>query len=190
VTGFEPSVALLAAANGDQHAWDSIVEQYAGLVWSVARSFRLSRADAGDVCQATWLRLVEHLTEVRDGERLGAWLATTARREALGLLRRGRRDVATADVDLLGVIDIDPAPSPEDEVLRGERTSILWRSFARLGGSCQALLRLLFADPVPSYAEVSAALSMPIGSIGPARARCLTALHHMLPEDLLTRGSG
>lgn len=190
MTGFEPSVALAAAADGDQVAWDSIVGQYAGLVWSVARSFRLNRADAGDVCQATWLRLVEHLADVRDGERLGAWLATTARREALGLLRRGRRDVATADVDLLGVVDVHPEPSPEDQVLLGERTSILWRSVGRLGGSCQALLRLLFTDPVPSYAEVSVALAMPVGSIGPARARCLSALHNLLPEDLLTRGSG
>src|ERR1043165_5351882 len=82
-----------AAAEGDQAAWNGLVDRYNGLVWSVARSFRLPPADASDVVQTTWLRLVEHLRRLEDPERVGAWLATTARRESLRSLRHNSRQV-------------------------------------------------------------------------------------------------
>jgi RNA polymerase sigma factor (sigma-70 family) len=178
VVDFDVTAALAAAADGDQQAWDSIVARYGGLVWSVARGFRLSDADAADVSQTTWLRLVEHLGDIRDGERLGAWLATTTRREALGLLRRNGRDLPTEDLDLLDAQE--PVSGPEHEALRTERDALLWRAFSRLPASCQRLLRVLMADPQPSYAEASAALNMPVGSIGPTRARCLTGLRNLV----------
>ncbi len=166
---------LESAAAGDQRAWDSIVDKYSGLVWSVARGFRLNSADAADVHQATWLRLVEQLGSIRDPERLGAWLATTARREALGLLRRANRDVPTDDVLTLEPRDAS-RPEPDHGVLERERDHALWRAFGELPGSCQSLLRMLLVDPPPTYAEVSAALDIPIGSIGPTRSRCLEQL--------------
>ncbi|WP_117212444.1 RNA polymerase sigma factor [Allorhizocola rhizosphaerae] len=168
-------VLLESAAAGDQRAWDSIVDRYSGLVWSVARGFRLNQADAADVHQATWLRLVEQLGSIRDPERLGAWLATTARREALGLLRRANRDVPTDDMFAFERQDV-ARPEPDHHVLVRERDHALWRAFSELPGSCQSLLRMLLVDPPPSYAEVSAALDIPIGSIGPTRARCLEHL--------------
>ena len=82
-----------AAAAGDQRAWEALVGRFGGLVWSVARAHGLSRADAADVSQTAWLRLVEHLHRLRDPERVGTWLASTARHEALRILRRGRRQV-------------------------------------------------------------------------------------------------
>src|SRR5690242_3963988 len=85
VADFEPAAALALAAGGDQHAWDTIVTAYGEMVWGIARSYRLSRPDAADVVQASWLKLVEHVGDIRDGDRLGAWLATTTRREALAL---------------------------------------------------------------------------------------------------------
>src|SRR4051795_2193299 len=82
---------VLSAAEGDQAAWDALVDRFAGLVWSIARAHRLSAADAADVSQTTWLRLVEHLGRIRDPERVGAWLAATARNESLRPLRRAQR---------------------------------------------------------------------------------------------------
>ena len=169
---------LERAAAGDQSAWVRIVDRYAPLVWSVARSFRLSSADAADVHQATWLRLVEQLESIRDPERLGAWLATTARREALALLRRASRDLPTGDMHLLEprLENSDPDLSPDSQLLRRERDEDLWEAIGKLPGNCRNLLRLLLIDPPPSYAEVSAALDIPVGSIGPTRARCLEHL--------------
>jgi RNA polymerase sigma factor (sigma-70 family) len=178
--GSDTATVLAAAVQGDQRAWDVIVARYSGLVWSVARGFRLGAADAADVSQATWLRLVEHLGDVRDGARLGAWLATTARREALGLLRRGGRDVPTEDVELLDAAQAEG--SPESEILRSEQDVRLWGAFGRLPCPCQRLLRVLLADPAPSYADVAAALDMPVGSIGPTRGRCLSTLRGLLAD--------
>jgi RNA polymerase sigma factor (sigma-70 family) len=87
---------VAAAAAGDQQAWDALVDRYASLLWSVARSYRLSAPDAADVVQTTWLRLVEHLGQIADPDRLPGWLATSARRECLRVLRRagpGQRSV-------------------------------------------------------------------------------------------------
>jgi RNA polymerase sigma factor (sigma-70 family) len=177
VTIPEPdSVALLeAAAAGDQRAWNCLVDRYSGLVWSVARGFRLSQADAADVHQATWLRLVEQLGRIRDPERLGAWLATTARREALALLKRASRDMPISDIQTFEPREA-PRQDPDSDLLRRERDQNLWRAFSQLPGNCQGILRLLLIDPPPSYAEVSAALDIPVGSIGPTRSRCLDQL--------------
>jgi RNA polymerase sigma factor (sigma-70 family) len=181
---FEPVAALAAASRGDQLAWESIVSAYSGLVWSVARGYRLSAADAADIFQGTWLRLVEHLGDIRDGSRLGGWLAATARREALMLLRRSGRDVL---VDTAGALASLPGDGPEldERLLRDEEHQLLWRAFAQLSASCQRLLRIAFADPPPRYEEISAALDMPIGSIGPTRARCLASLHSLLASTAL-----
>lgn len=171
---------LLARARaGDQQAWDALVDRYSGLVWSVARSHRLGSADAADVHQATWLRLVEHLDAIREPERLGSWLATTARRESLAVLRRAGRDLPVGDLLTLEPRAADTT-GVDDDLLRRERDRHLWRAFGELAGQCQSVLRLLLLDPPPSYAEISAALDIPIGSIGPTRARCLDQLRRRL----------
>jgi RNA polymerase sigma factor (sigma-70 family) len=187
VTSFDPATALAAAAAGDQRAWDSIVAAYSGLVWSVARGYRLSQADAADVFQGTWLRLVEHLGDIREARRLGAWLATTARREALNLLRRARRDLPVDDVEAMGELADGTAAAVDEELLRTEEQRALWRAFGQLSVSCQRLLRLLFADPPAQYDEISAALEMPMGSIGPTRSRCLARLGTFLPPEAAER---
>jgi RNA polymerase sigma factor (sigma-70 family) len=178
-------VALLVkrAANGEQAAWDAIVARYNSFLWSVARGYRLDRADAADAVQVAWLRLVEHLPRLRDPERLGAWLATTVRRECLLALKsRGRRGQPVDDVVLAGVPDAGP---PVDNALIAKETaSELWQAFEQLQPRCQTLLRVLMADPAPSYQDVSAALEMPVGSIGPTRARCLDRLRTMLDDSL------
>lgn len=178
----ETGALVRAAAAGDQEAWDALVERYHRLVWAVVRSYRLSPSDAADVTQVTWLRLVEHLGQLRDPARVGAWLATTARREALRLAgqRRADRD-RTADVDLL-VLPADTA-ALDAALLRDEAEAALHRALLTLGERCQQLLRVLAVSPPPSYQEVAEALQMPIGSIGPTRGRCLDRLRTALTEQ-------
>jgi RNA polymerase sigma factor (sigma-70 family) len=170
-----------AAADGDQSAWDEIVARYAGLVWGVARALHLNEADAADVSQTTWLRLAEHLKGLREPSRLGGWLASTARHEAYRILRRAKH-IRTADLDSVER-DVD---GPDGRILREERDAELWRAFGTLSAPCQTLLRTLIVDPKPSYAEVSEALGMPVGSIGPRRKRCIQHLRSCthLRDDL------
>lgn len=166
-----------AAARGDQTAWAEIVERYSSLLWAVARAHRLSSGDAADVVQTSWLRLVEHLPKIRNPDGIGAWLATTARRESLRTLRRTAYSEPSDQLDVLadpGLMDVDA------RLLRGERDAAVSKAFERLPGRDQALLRLLTVDPAPSYEEISTALAMPIGSIGPTRGRALERLRREL----------
>lgn len=167
-----------AAAAGDGGAWTALVSRFSGLVWSVARQHRLSDADAGDVSQATWLRLVENLSSLREPAAVGGWLATTARRESLRVIKHAGRQVPT---DIGAEIDIaaDMAGTdPSRFLIADERQSAMRTAFASLGEACRTLLALLIQDPPISYAEISATLEMPIGSIGPTRARCLDRLRN------------
>jgi RNA polymerase sigma factor (sigma-70 family) len=171
--------ALLAAASGgDQQAWDRLVDRFARLVWSIARSFRLSDADAADVCQTTWLRLVEHLDAIKDPDRLAGWLATTTRRESITVLRKRDREVPVfegPDED-----DEDEDQNPETQTIAQDEYRELWNAFAGLSERCRDLLRVLAVSPLENYAQIAAALRMPVGSIGPTRARCLERLRARL----------
>jgi RNA polymerase sigma factor (sigma-70 family) len=174
------------ARAGDRSAWESLVDRFSGLVWATARSHRLNDADAADVLQTTWLRLLEHLDGLRNPDAVGGWLVTTAHHECLRVLRRQARQVPTQD----DRIPQDTVPGTLDaKLLMDERDSALWRSFAKLSARCQALLRMLAADPAPSYADVSLALAMPVGSIGPTRSRCLQSLRRAVAGTCITQAS-
>jgi RNA polymerase sigma factor (sigma-70 family) len=165
-----------AAKRGDHRAWDALVARYGGMVWAVARAHRLCDADAADASQATWLKLLEHVGSLKDPAALGGWLATTARRECLRILRNAARVDPLADAPETA----DGGPGLDARLLAGERDAHLWRAFEALGPRDQALLRMLAADPAPSYVEIGAALDMPIGSIGPTRARALARLRRAI----------
>jgi RNA polymerase sigma factor (sigma-70 family) len=171
---------LAPAAAGDERAWDQLLDRFGSTVWAVARAHRLCDADAADVTQATWTALLTHLHQVKDPDRLGAWLATTARRECLRLLGQARNPVPYGDEPPTPEA---PESHPADDLELHERDAALWRSFRRLRDADQTLLRLLIADPAPSYEEISAALDVPIGSIGPTRARALERLRRELRRD-------
>jgi RNA polymerase sigma factor (sigma-70 family) len=177
------SVVLKAASEGDQEAWNVITDRFTNLLWAVARSYRLSHDDAGDVVQNTWLRLLENLTTIHKPEALPGWLATTARREALGVLRRRGRDVLARNDDLTTDV-VDPlAEDLDTALLEDERDAELWACFGQLSERCQHLLRALMAVDRPVYAEVAEAFDMPIGSIGPTRMRCLEQLRRVMAES-------
>jgi RNA polymerase sigma factor (sigma-70 family) len=177
-------VAILveAAAQGDQDAWNALVDRFASLVWAVARGYRLNAADAADVSQTTWLRLVEHLHRIEQPERVGAWLVTTARRESLRVLRIGGRQIPRGD-DLEVLADPAPSPTLDHDLLAAERDDLVAQLIEKLPPRSQLLLRLLNADSPLSYREVSEVMSMPIGSIGPTRARALEQLRHLAVQS-------
>jgi RNA polymerase sigma factor (sigma-70 family) len=164
------------ARDGDQHAWDEIVDRYAPLVWSICNRYRLSRQDTDDVGQTVWLLLVEQLENLRQPAALPGWLATTTQRECFRVLRAARRyDYSRPPGE--GEMSPDP-PSPmiEEEVIEAELNAALRAAFAQLPARCRQLLSMLIGDPPLSYAEVSATLPIAMGSIGPQRARCLDRL--------------
>jgi RNA polymerase sigma factor (sigma-70 family) len=161
-----------AARSGDAAAWSALVDRYTARVRCVARRHRLTAQDVEDVLQTTWLRLLEHIDRVREPSAVGAWLETTARRESLRIVRSGR---------LEELVDEEPAgeavaPVDEQRLAAAERRTALTTAVERLPRRDRALLSLLLAEPAPSYADISDQLDMPIGSIGPTRARCLERL--------------
>jgi RNA polymerase sigma factor (sigma-70 family) len=167
---------VMRAKNGEKRAWDALVERYAPLIWSICRRYRLDRADTDDVGQSVWLRLVDQLGQLREPEALPGWLATTTRRECGRLLTGSRRREALGfALDPADIPDGDLAAA-EEEVLAAERHAALREAFAALPLRCQELLGLLITDPPVPYAEISAKLGIPVGSIGPSRARCLDRL--------------
>jgi RNA polymerase sigma factor (sigma-70 family) len=179
----EPAELVRDASGGDAGAWSALVDRFAPLVWSVARSYRLSQQDAADVSQTTWLRLAEHIHRLREPERVGAWLATTAGRESLAVIRRSQRQVPLEEATVNELLDGDFSDQPAEVMLRCAQSEELWRAFSALPVRSQLLLRLLFADPQPSYQEIAALTGMPIGSIGPTRARCLRELRELLENS-------
>jgi RNA polymerase sigma factor (sigma-70 family) len=176
----QPAVGDLvrAARDGDAAAWDALVALFAGRVRAVARSFRLSESDIEDVSQVTWLRLVSNLDQIRDPDRVGAWLARTASHECLRIIRRSGRQGVGDEGWEEAIVSTDP--EADARMLASERDRALWKAMGMLSGSCQRLLRLLTTDPPPSYEDVSAILEIRPGSIGPTRRRCLDHLRVQL----------
>ena len=170
---------VAGAAAGDVAAWQDLVDAYVGLVWAITRAHRLREADAQDVSQTAWLRLVENVDRLDDPARVGAWLATTARRECLRVLRLSRRQLLAGEADELPDVE-DPGDAVDEQLLRQEAGEEVRAALELLPDSCRSLLTLLVLDPPPSYGEVSAALGMPVGSIGPTRGRCLAKLRLLL----------
>lgn len=167
-----------AAAQGDQAAWNTLVRTFLPLVMSIARRHRLSAADAADVNQTVWLRLVEHLDDLRDARAMPKWIATVTRNECLRVLRTTRWTTPFDDTDP-GFTEPRPRipdPDVDEELLRAERHRVLREAFATLGERCRTLLSLLMQDPPVPYADIGARLDMKIGSIGPTRIRCLEQL--------------
>jgi RNA polymerase sigma factor (sigma-70 family) len=165
------------AATGDERCWASLVDRFTGLVWYIARSFALGDADAADVSQTVWLRLAENLNRIEQPERVGAWLATTARRESMRVKRLSGRMVPFDDVETAKSDRPGELPAADMPALVDLRDALVWRAFASLPERGRTLLLLLLlADPPLSYHEISETLGMPIGSIGPTRARTLTDL--------------
>ena len=173
----DPTVVALVtrAAGGDPTAWDEIVERYGPLVWSICARFQLGSHDREDVAQNVWLLLVEQLGKLREPAALPGWIATTTHRECLRVVTAARKSerLGTGLDDALQFVDNTVI---DEEILMAERNAALRAAFAELPARCQQLLAMLTSDPPSSYAEISDKMQIPVGSIGPQRARCLERL--------------
>ncbi|MFF4308660.1 RNA polymerase sigma factor [Streptomyces sp. 900105755] len=181
----EVGALVRAAVDGDAAAWKALVEGLSPLVWSVVRAHRLSDADGHEVYQTVWFRFAQHLGRIREPDKAGSWLASTARNECLKVIRGLTRLLPTDDPQVLDRVSEDRTPEQslidaEDEADEAERIRLLWQEFEELGDRCRQLLRVLMASPPPSYVEVSVALGIAVGSIGPLRQRCLRRLRARL----------
>jgi RNA polymerase sigma factor (sigma-70 family) len=174
---------LARAADGDQLAWNALVDEFAGVVWAATGAYRLSGPDAADVFQTTWMRLVQNVGRIEEPTRLGAWLATTARRECIDVLRRSSRVIPRSH-DLPE--PASDAPHHADRLIAEQHAVAVRVALQRLGPRDSALLRMLCAEPAPSYMEIGAALNMAVGSIGPTRARALARLRREAARAGLT----
>jgi RNA polymerase sigma factor (sigma-70 family) len=153
-------------------AIDRLVPRHDRRLRRVARAYGLSTWDVDDVVQATWLQYLEHGDALREPSALGAWLETTARRLSLRVLQRRVREQLTATGDASAAGGAEPEP----ELLAAERRSLLFGAVAGLPDRQRRLMRMLVLRPELSYEEVGRRLAMPVGSIGPTRARCLDRL--------------
>ena len=168
-----------AARAGDNLAWARLVERFDRLLRSIARSYRLSHQDTEDAVQATWIKLYEHIDRIRDADAIAGWLATTIRREALRLLQAHVREILTDDLHA----SIDDH-TPEQVLLERERRDVLDRALSTLPDRQRRLMTLIATDTAVDYRHISTTLNMPVGSIGPIRARSLARLqrHNELRE--------
>jgi RNA polymerase sigma factor (sigma-70 family) len=165
-----------AAEKGDEAAWNELIDRYAPLVMSVLARYRMFHGDAEDVSQIVWLRLVEHLGQLREPRALPMWIITTTRNECVRLARANRR-TETVDplTDMAAAAAVDER-AVDERMLRAERSEALFEALAELSDEHRALLLLLIEDPPLPYAEIATRLDMPIGGIGPTRARALRKL--------------
>jgi RNA polymerase sigma factor (sigma-70 family) len=178
----EVAAELLARiADRDPTAWEEILHRYSKLVAATVRSFRLSESDALDAVQMTWLRLAENPHRIKP-ERLGGWLATTARRECLYILRQAR--TAAERIDMKSEIIAESSVGPEQHVVDADASRGLWKVVDELSPRQRNLLRTLFTEPRP-YTDVSRSTGIPLGGIGPTRARALRQLLDRLSEQEL-----
>jgi RNA polymerase sigma factor (sigma-70 family) len=165
----------MRARKGDQQAWDVLVERYSPLIWSICRRYRLSRADAEDVGQRTWLLFVNHLGAIRDPAAVPGWLATVTRRECGRVVRAARGPQAAGQLLDENIPD-KQITTAEQELLAAECHVALLDAFTCLSPSRQQLMAMLIEDPPVPYTEISARLGIPVSSIGPTRRRCLDQL--------------
>lgn len=172
------------AAQGDDRGWAELVTRYRGLVTAVVRNYRMQDADARDAEQRTWLRLVENLRSLRDPDRLGGWLSTTASRECLRILREGQGVVA---------VEMDAVPDPErgveDRIVDADTAARLWGIVATLPPRGRTIMTALFAEDPRPYAEVARETGIPIGSLGPSRARLVDRVRRTFDDGAYATGA-
>jgi RNA polymerase sigma factor (sigma-70 family) len=184
---FERKSDLTALVNrcraGDSEAWALLVDRFSDFVYSVARRYRLNEDDAADVFQNTFEALHAGINKIENPETLPKWLAVTASRISLRTIRIQSRTIPlqTAEGDLTEVLEAEDA-SAEESAVKACEAKIVRDSLVKLGGRCAPLLEMLYLDDDQSYGDVSSKLGIPIGAIGPTRARCLEKLKKLLEE--------
>jgi RNA polymerase sigma factor (sigma-70 family) len=178
---------VVQARAGDAAAWHEIVRRFDDTIQRVVRAHGLDSPTRRDVVQQTWLTAVAQLGAVRSADALGAWLRQIARRECRRTVARRRRELAeqrkhhfVSDTENYELEISSDRPTPEDEALRAEQRALLRVAWRNLPARDRVLLTLLMDEPRRPYAEISRDTGLPVGSIGPTRARCLARLRVQL----------
>jgi len=166
---------VVRAREGDAAAWSALVGRYTPMLWSIARSRGLDGPAAEDAVQATWLRLVQRIDALWEPESVGGWLATVCRNECHALF-----SAPFAPPPRMPQDDADPSPGPESRSVDRDRLERLAAALRAMPERCRTMLRMLAVSA--TYTEISAALELPVGSVGPIRARCLRRLRGSLDE--------
>ncbi len=191
-----------SATKSNQEAWEQLINRYQHLINAVCRRHRLAPSDAQDVSQYVWMQLVDHLQKLREPSALPGWIAATTRHRCYEILRNRKRSVSVDPLvicrsELVGTAaratNSEGQFAVDDELLRAEQRSVVRQGLAELREDQRQLLLLLVADPPVPYCEISRRMKVPIGSIGPTRARLLRKLQksigvRLVIEDLPTRG--
>lgn len=169
---------------GDDRAWSALVDRYKALVYSVPRRMGLTPDEADDVFQATWVALHRSLDRLEEPGTVGKWLAVTASRESFRILRTRKRQPGSLD-EALNLDELVAAEdqSAEDSALEAEDADTVRQAVLSMSSKCRDLLSMLYLADDPQYTEISERLGMPIGSIGPTRARCLEKLRSELAKS-------
>lgn len=171
------SAILDAARGGDPSAWAEIVRRYESAVRAAVASYRLNSADSADAVQNTWLHLFEHAVAIRDPEKLGGWLTTTARRECLAQIRRQRVESSAATID---TVQSSPELLPEVAVILSETRHDVRSATSALSSRARTIIDAMYYHPCGNYEEIARRTGMPIGSIGPTHLRTMRRLRHRL----------
>ncbi len=178
-----PDTELIEAClKGKSQAWEVLLARYQRLIYSIPLRYGLTEHDANDIFQNVSLSLLENLSQLRDRKRLGAWLVITTRRECWRTLRSNRKTEPTSSAAHLDE-QVPVNLRSEDDFLVIERQSLIRAAVEQMGPLCQKLLTMLFySEPRPPYTRIAQTLSLPEGSIGPTRARCLEKLMKILDK--------
>lgn len=181
---------IRACLSGDARSWDTLIARYSSFIYALVTRMGLSAADADDVFQNVCLRLFQNLGDLRDLSRLSAWLASTTRREVWHLRRHrgtqllGDLPEGSEELERAQPIGAESVPTLEEAIIALEEQYLVRRCLQQLPDECRKLLSMLYQEDAPcSYAEVARALSIPLGAIGPKRARCLMRLKKICDES-------
>lgn len=180
---YSDSDLIARCRKGDEEAWDALIERYAPLIYSATRRMGLSSDDCADIFQEISLQLLNHLDEVRDDQRLAAWLLTCTRREVWRWRRRHAATIGCLDEECLNKIPADDDPL-EERLIALERGFHIRRAVDLLPQRCRTLLTALYLqDPPLTYEEIAVRMKMPVGSVSPTRARCLGRLKKIYEKN-------
>jgi RNA polymerase sigma factor (sigma-70 family) len=174
---------------GKREAWETLTRRYSRLIYSIALRCGLNEDDAADVFQSVCVKLLANLERLNDDQHLTGWLITTARHECASVLRQRNRiqQAAPSPIEGESKLSLLPAddPLPVDTLVQIEEENLVRQAVEDMGGRCRELIELLYlSDPPATYGDAAQRLRMPVGSVGPTRARCLKTLK----ESLLKRG--
>jgi RNA polymerase sigma factor (sigma-70 family) len=183
-----------SATKSNQEAWEQLINRYQPLINAVCRRHRLAPSDAQDVSQYVWMQLLDHLQKLREPSALPGWIAATTRHRCYEILRNQKRSVSVDPLvicrsELVGTAaratNSEGQFAVDDELLRAEQRSVVRQGLAELREDQRQLLLLLVADPPVPYCEISRRMKVPIGSIGPTRARLLNKLQKIIARRLV-----